>query len=159
MDLPDTDKSNKRDKENNWLHLQTKMIQNEKKNWPKKFFFWKIKISIISTHYSTKYTKNKEKLMNRFFTKSKKPYFWAQIGPKKFLFEKIFFSQLEHFNSTSLYKKSGKNNEQIFHKVQKTLFLGIFGPKLAQKFFFWKSGSVTFWALPFCTFVPKIRKN
>ena len=92
MDLPDTDKNNKETEKT--IDCICKMIQN-KKNWPKKSFFWKNKISIISTHYSTKNTKNKEKLMNRFFTQSKKPYFWAFLGPnwpeKIFYRKKIFF--------------------------------------------------------------------
>ena len=55
-----------------------------------------------------------------------------------------------------LHKKSEKSNEGILHKVQKTLFLGSFWPNFAQKFFFENRAP---WALPFCTFVPKIRKN
>ena len=56
MDLPHTDKNNKETEKT--IDCICKMIQNEK-NWPKKSLFKKNKISIISTHYSTKNTKNK----------------------------------------------------------------------------------------------------
>ena len=81
--------------------------------------------------------------MNRFFTKSKKPYFWAFSGPnwpKKIIFRKIFFFTIRNLSFYVFVQKSGKTNEQILQKVQKTLFLGIFGPKLAQKIFFSKIG-------------------
>ena len=58
-----------------------------------------------------------------------------------------------------LHKKSEKSNEAILQKAQKTLFLGSFLPKFTQKNFYQKSGFVTFWALPFCIIVQKIRKN
>ena len=52
-----------------------------------------------------------------------------------------------------------KTNDEISRKCQKTGFSGIFPAFSAGKNFFRKSGSVTFWALPFCIIVPKIRKN
>ena len=85
-----------------------KSVINDEKKFSGKNFFGHI-LGYFALYLSAK---NQKKLMKKFCTKSKKPYFWA-----------------------------------------------VFGPNLPKKIFFRKSGSVTFWALPFCTFVPKIRKN
>ena len=55
------------------------MIRNEK-NGQKNLFSEKIRFQLLAHITAQKNTKNKEKLMNRFFTKSKKPYFWAFLG-------------------------------------------------------------------------------
>ena len=56
-------------------------------------------------------------------------------------------------------KNQKKTNDEISRKCQKTGFSGIFPAFSPGNFFSRKSGSVTFWALPFCIIVPKIRKN
>ena len=132
MDLPDTDKSNKETEKT--IACICKMIQNEKKLAPKKFFF-----SIISTHYSTKYTKNKEKLMNRFFTKSKKPYFWAFLGPnwpKKIFFRKFFFHNQDPLILRLCTKNQEKLMNRFFIKSKKPYFWAFLGPNWPKKFFF-----------------------
>ena len=48
---------------------------------------------------------------------------------------------------------------QRLGKMEKKVFPAYFRHFWTEKFFFQKSGSVTFWALPFSTFVPKIRKK
>ena len=50
--------------------------------------------------------------MNRFFTKSKNPYFWAQIGPKNFFFRKIFF----HNQDTFILRLCTKNQEKLMNR-------------------------------------------
>ena len=70
------------------------------------------------------------------------------LQPKKFFWKKLFLPLFRGPCPLHLCKKSEKSNEAILHKVQKTLFLGSFLPKFAQKNFYQKSGSVTFWALP-----------
>ena len=158
--------------------------------------------------------------MEKFCTKSKKPYFQAVFGPnlpkKNFFIENRAPSHFGHCRFASLYQKSEKTNEPIprkagnrkmvkgkFPKKRKSVinnekffsgkncfghilgylalylsaknqkklmkqlctkskrpyFQAVFGPNLPKNFIFRKSGSVTFWALPFCTSVPKIRKN
>ena len=66
--------------------------------------------------------------------------------------EKFFRPYLRVLCTLFFCKKSEKTNEANLHKVQKN-------PNLPKKTLFRKSGSVTFWALPLCTFVPKFRKN
>ena len=56
-------------------------------------------------------------------------------------------------------KNQKKLMKQFCTKSKKPYFQAVFGPNLPQKFFFQKLGSVTFWALPFCIFMPKFRKN
>ena len=73
---------------------------------------------------------------------------------------KNFFSHI--LGCLALYL-SAENQKKLMKefctKSKKPYFQAVFGPNLPKKFFFRKSGSVTFWALPFCIFVQKIRKN
>ena len=74
------------------------------------------------------------------------------------------FSKIGHIlgiiNTHLCVKKSEKNYDEMSRKSPKTGFSDIFPAFSAENFFFFqKSGSVTFWALPFCIFEPKIRKN
>ena len=85
-------------------------------------------------------TKNQEKLMNRFFIKSKKPYFWAFFGPnrpKKKFFEKNFIFHNKH---TLILRLCTKNQEKLmdwfFKKSKKPYFWAHFGPNWPKKIFF-----------------------
>ena len=75
---------------------------------------------------------------------------FSAFSPGKEFFSKI---GLSHVFSTANGHLYGKNQKKLIMKSQEN------AEKLVFLAYFRKSGSVTFWALPFCSFVPKIRKN
>ncbi len=73
---------------------------------------------------------------------------------------KNFFGHI--FGYLALYlsaKNQKKLMKQFCTKSKKPVFPAYFRHFRPEKIFFRKSGSVTFWALPFCIIVQKIRKN
>ena len=185
----------------------------------KYWYFENLALSLIGQHchFGSLCQKIRKKLMKQFWTKSKKPYFWAVFAPNlppKIFFENRAPSLFEHCHFTPLCQKSEKTNEPILRKAEnskmvkgnfpkkrksvindekkfsgknffghilgyfalhfsaknqkklmkqfcskskKPYFQAVFDPNLPN--FFWKSGFITFWALPYCTFVPKISKK
>jgi len=59
--------------------------------------------------------------MNRFFTMSKKPYFWAFLGPK--LAQKNFFSKigLRHILGTTILHHCAKNQKKLMSQSREKL--------------------------------------
>ena len=97
-----------------------------------------------------------KKMVKGNFPKKRK----SVINDEKKFSGKNFFSHILGCFALSLSAKNQKKLMKQFRtKSKKPYFWAVFGPNLPQKNFFQKSGSVTFWALPFCAFVPKIRKN
>ena len=87
--------------------------------------------------------KSNEKLQKRWF-----PSYFQHFQREKMTF------------NTHLWAKSQKKlMVKSWENAQKPVFPVYFRHFRPGKIFFWKSGSLTLWALPFCTFVPKIRKN
>ena len=82
------------------------------------------------------------KMVNGNFPKKRKSVIYDE---KTFSGKNFFGHILGYFALYFSAKNQKKLMKQICTKSKKTLFR--------------KSGSVTFWALPFCSFVPKIRKN
>ena len=130
--------------------------------WPKfvkKYFFLKIGLRhILAIAILHLCAKNQKKLMSQ--SREKLETDERTVERRKRIFRKKLFRS--HFRvpcSLSFCQKSEKTNEAILNKSKKPYFNAVFGPNLPKKFFSRKPGSVTFWTLPFCIFVPKIRKN
>ena len=96
------------------------------------------------------------KMVKGNFPKKRKSVFCDE---KKFSGKNCFGHILWYLALYLSAKNQKKLMKQFCTKSKKPYFQAVFGPNLPKKIFFQKSGSVTFWALPFCIFVPKIRKN
>ena len=81
------------------------------------------------------------------------------FGQKKVYLTNWTWPYFGHCYYAFLNKESVKTNDEILRKCQKTGFPAYFRYFRPEKFFFRKSGSVTFWRLPLCILLPKISKN
>ena len=116
-------------------------------------------VNKIRQKYEKKFTSNYNqrggKMVKGNFPKKRK----SAIYDEKEFSEKNCFG---HFLGYLALYLSAKNQKKLMKqfciKSKKTLFLVSFWPKFAQKFFL-KIELRHFLGLPFCSFVPKIRKN
>ena len=115
---------------------------------------------VISNVLSEKRTKYKEKVRTKSAITAISGIFPVFSAGKK-NFSKIGLGHVLSIDANAhLY---GKNQKKLMIKsrenAKKPGFPAYFRHFRPEKNFFRKSGSVTFWALPFCIFVPKISKN
>ena len=108
---------------------------------------------------SEKTTKYKEKVQTKFAKTAISGIFPAFSAGKKF-FSKI---GLGHIMAIANGAKCAKNQKKLMKEsrenVKKPGFPAYFRYFRPEKIYYRKSGSVTFWGLPLCIFVQKIRKN
>ena len=113
-------------------------------------------MSIANMHLCAK---NRKKLMMKSREMAKKPVFPA-YSARKIRFSKI---GLRHILGIAILHLCAKNQQKLMSQspenVKKPGFPAYFQYFQPEKIFSRKLGSVTFWGLPFCIFVPKIRKN
>ena len=88
------------------------------------------------------------------------PAYFRHFRPEKKSFSKIGLGHIMGIAITHLCAKNQKKlMKESRENVKKPGFPAYFRYFRPEKNFFRKSGSVTFWGLPFCIFVPKIIKN
>ena len=108
---------------------------------------------------SEKTTKYKGKVRTKCAKTAISGIFPAFSAGKK-IFSKIGLGHIMGIANTHLCAKNQKKlMKESRENVKKPSFPAYFRYFQPGKIFFRKSGSVTFWALPFCIFVPKINET